>query len=97
MELPMRNVESFVNIGQKLRWMPNQLKTKSLLGSAPNSNLSLNRQFLTPSSLYMTTWTQKKLERPERLIRKDGNWPDLEVALFQWQLAINRQNNTVTG
>jgi hypothetical protein len=41
--------------------------------------------------------TEKRLERPERLARKDGNWPDLEAALFQWQLATNRQNNTLTG
>src|SRR3954462_6058690 len=63
--------------------MPNQLRTKSPLDSALNSILSLNRLFPTPSSLFMTT-------------RKDGNWPDLEAALFQWQLATNRQNNTLT-
>jgi hypothetical protein len=41
-ELPIRNVESFVNIRQKLQWMPNQLKIKSLLGSVLNFILFLN-------------------------------------------------------
>src|SRR4051794_7852400 len=59
-ELPIHNVESFVNIGQKLLWMPNQLRTKSLLGSAPNSILSLNRPSPIPSSLPMTTWIQRR-------------------------------------
>jgi hypothetical protein len=27
----------------------------------------------------------------------DGRWPELEAALYQWQLSINRKNNTVTG
>jgi Fission yeast centromere protein N-terminal domain/Tc5 transposase DNA-binding domain len=40
---------------------------------------------------------EKRLARAERLARKDGNWPDLEAALYQWQLAINRKNNQVTG
>jgi hypothetical protein len=40
---------------------------------------------------------EKKLARPKRLARKDGKWPDLEAALHQWQLAVNRKNNTVTG
>jgi hypothetical protein len=40
---------------------------------------------------------KKKLERPSRLAHKDGNWSDLEAALFQWQLVTNRKNNTVTG
>jgi hypothetical protein len=33
-ELQMRSVESFVNMGQKLLRMPNQLRNKSSLGSA---------------------------------------------------------------
>jgi hypothetical protein len=41
--------------------------------------------------------TGKKLQFPDRLARKDGKWPELEAALHQWQLSINRQNNTVTG
>ena len=50
---------------------------------------------LKPTYDYLDT--EKKLERPERLAHKDGNWPDLEAALFEWQLATNRKNNTVTG
>jgi hypothetical protein len=92
-ELPIRNVESFINIGQKLLWMPNQLRTKSLLGSAPKIHpISQSTVSDSLKPIYDYLDTEKKLERPERLIRRDGNWPDLEAALFQWQLAINRQN-----
>jgi hypothetical protein len=87
----MHSVESFVNIGQELLRMRNQLRNKSPLGSAQNSVSDP----LKPTYDYLDT--EKKLEQPERLARKDGNWPDLEAALFHWQLATNRQNNTVTG
>jgi hypothetical protein len=39
---------------------------------------------------------EKRIEHPERLKRKDGSWPDLEAALYQWQLSVNRKNNSVT-
>jgi hypothetical protein len=35
-------------------------------------------------STYNYLNTEKKVERPERLVRRDGNWPDLETALHQW-------------
>ena len=40
---------------------------------------------------------ENKLAYPERSYRSQGNWPDLEAALHQWQLHINRSSNTVSG
>jgi hypothetical protein len=36
---------------------------------------------LKPTYDYLDT--EKKLERPERLAHKDGNWPDLELPTFE--------------
>jgi len=55
----------------------------------------ISQSTLKPTYDYLDT--EEKLERPEHLAHKDGNWPDLEAALFQWQLGTNRKHNTVTG
>jgi hypothetical protein len=39
---------------------------------------------------------EKKLAHPERSYKTQGNWPDLEAALHQWEVHINRSNNTVS-
>jgi len=48
-------------------------------------------------SIYNYLDTEKKVDCPERRARKDGNWPDLEAALYQWHPGINRNNKQVTG
>jgi hypothetical protein len=40
---------------------------------------------------------EKKLAHPKRSYKIQGNWPDLEAALHQWQVSVNRSNNTVSG
>jgi Tc5 transposase DNA-binding domain/Fission yeast centromere protein N-terminal domain len=59
----------------------------------PISQLTVSDS-LKPTYHYLD---EKKVEQPERLRRKTGSWPDLEAALYQWQLATNRKNNQVTG
>jgi hypothetical protein len=60
----------------------------SLIETQPQSSpkLSLPGLRLAPGAALIFTFdyldAEKKLERPERLARKDGNWPDLEITLF---------------
>ena len=76
----VHSVESIVDTRQLLRRMLNQPSKRSLFGSVPNSIRSLN-PLVSDSLKPITTWTQKKVERPEQLAGKDGNWSDLEAAL----------------
>jgi Tc5 transposase DNA-binding domain/Fission yeast centromere protein N-terminal domain len=41
--------------------------------------------------------THIKPLQPDRLNRREGKWPALEAALYEWQLAVNRSNHIVTG
>jgi hypothetical protein len=68
--------------------------TQKQIAACPISQSTVSDS-LKPTYDYLDA--EKKLERPERLAHKDGNWSDLEAALFQWQLVTNRKNNTVTG
>jgi Fission yeast centromere protein N-terminal domain len=47
-------------------------------------------------SNYVYLETQTKPLQSDRLNRRVGKWPTLEAALYEWQLAINRPNHTVT-
>ena len=97
-ELQMHSVENFVNIGQKLLRMLNPPRKEiAAWFSAKFHPISQSTVFDSLKPTYDYLDTEKKLERPERLAHKHGNWPDLGAALFEWQLATNGKNNTVTG